>query len=68
MDIVTGTPETRTHHSTGASGLGVMTAVGLPALVAIVGIAMLGWSAISWAGAVVYGFVLGILYQTWPLL
>lgn len=55
--IVTGTPETRTQHSTGSSAMGIMLSMGLPIIVAIWGIAQLGWGAISWFGAIVWGVV-----------
>lgn len=57
MAIVTGTPETRTQHSTVAAVLGVMISVGIPVAIAIIGITTLGWTAISWAGAIVWGIV-----------
>ncbi|HEU6449130.1 MAG TPA: hypothetical protein VFV23_11895 [Verrucomicrobiae bacterium] len=53
--ISTGTPEAHSEHTTGASALGTLFAVGVPAAIGIGGIAVLGWNAISWAGAAAWG-------------
>lgn len=55
MQVVAGTHETRTRHSTGASASGVLISMGVPATVALFGIAAVGWGAISWVGALVSG-------------
>jgi hypothetical protein len=55
--ITTGTPETRTEHSPGLAATGVMVAVGIPILIAIIGILTLGWGAIAWLGAIIWGIV-----------
>lgn len=57
MRIVTGTMETRTEHSTGLGALGFLFSMGVPAAIAIGGLAALGWGAISWPGAIVWGVV-----------
>lgn len=55
--ITSGTPGTRTQHTPSLSALGAMTAMGIPALLAIVGIITLGWDAIAWGGAILWGLV-----------
>lgn len=57
MHVVTGTEQTRTEHSTASAATGILVSVGIPALVALAGIWSLGWDAISWAGAIVWGIV-----------
>lgn len=57
MHVVTGTDRTRTEHSTSASTVGVAVALGIPAVIALTGIWLYGWDAISWTGALVWGIV-----------
>jgi hypothetical protein len=60
MRIATGTMDTRTEHSTELGALGLMISMGVPAAIAIGGIVALGWGAISWAGAIVWGILAAI--------
>ena len=55
MTVVTGTPETRTRHSQLGGTLAVLTAMGIPAGLCIISLAIHGWTAISWVGALVWG-------------
>lgn len=55
--VISGTEETQTQHAPALSALGVAVAVGVPMAVAVAGIATLGWDAVSWAGAIVWGIV-----------
>lgn len=57
MKITTGTTDTQTVHSTGAAAIGFMLSMGIPAAIALTGIVTLGWGAISWAGAIIWGLV-----------
>lgn len=57
MRVTTGTPERQAEHSTGPATLGFMISMGIPAAIAILGIAVLGWERIDWPGAVVWGIV-----------
>lgn len=57
MQVVTGTERTRTEHSTGAAAAGVAISVGIPALIAVLGLWQFGLDGISWTGAIVWGIV-----------
>lgn len=57
MTVTTGTPETRTEHKMPQAAMGLMASMGIPALIAIIGIAVLGWGAIHWLGAIIWGIV-----------
>jgi hypothetical protein len=57
MSITTGTPETRTEHTMPRAVMGLMTSMGVPAAIAIIGIAVSGWGAIYWLGAIIWGLV-----------
>jgi uncharacterized protein DUF6789 len=39
------------------AAMGLMASMGIPALIAIIGIAVLGWGAIHWLGAIIWGLV-----------
>jgi len=62
MTIKTGTADTRTEHSVAMASLGTLLSVGIPAAIAIVGIARLGWGAIHWGGAIVWGVVAAVAF------
>lgn len=49
-------------HSPVLAPLGFMTSMALPAAVAVAGIAVLGWGAIDWASAVVWGIVATVAF------
>lgn len=57
MTLGTGTPETRTEHSPTLAVLNEMIVFAIPAALLIGSIAALGWNAISWLGAIVWGVV-----------
>jgi hypothetical protein len=57
MTITTGTPGTRTEHTMPRALMAFMASMGIPALIAIIGIAALGWGAIHWLGAIIWGIV-----------
>ena len=57
MTVTTGTPGTRTEHTMPQAAMGLMASMGIPALIAIIGIAVLGWGAIHWLGAILWGIV-----------
>lgn len=57
MTITTGTRDTRTEHSEVRAALNLTLAMGGPAALALAGIIAMGWGAISWTGAVVWGIV-----------
>jgi hypothetical protein len=57
MTVTTGTSETRTEHTMPQATMGFMASLGIPALIAIIGIAVLGWGAIHWLGAIIWGVV-----------
>ncbi|MEX2639972.1 MAG: hypothetical protein WD266_04765 [Balneolales bacterium] len=57
MKVVTGTSDTRTEHSSGTAKTGFAVSISIPALLAIAGIIALGWGAIYWLGAIVWGVV-----------
>lgn len=66
--ISTGTPQAHAEHSVGAAILGVMIAMGVPALIAIAGIVSYGWNAIPWLGAVVWGIVATFAFHLFSLM
>lgn len=57
MTITTGTAATRTQHSTELGTLGVLISMGVPVAIVLIGIIALGWGAIAWLGAIVWGIV-----------
>lgn len=57
MALTTGTLDTKTEHREGPAYLNVATAVGIPFLIGVIGLAVRGWDAISWVGAILWGFV-----------
>lgn len=66
--ITAGTPETRTEHSVGLAIVGLMISMGLPAAVAIIGIAALGWNEIHWLGAIVWGMVATFAFTSFGMM
>lgn len=68
MSISTGTLETRTEHAESAAVAGFLASVAIPALVAIVGLLAMGWAAISWWGAVVWGLVATIAFTLFTVM
>jgi predicted cobalt transporter CbtA len=55
MTVLSGTGDTRTEHSVPWGLLGLMTSMGVPVALIVVGVAVDGWGAISWPGAIVWG-------------
>lgn len=57
MAIVTGTPTAQAEHNMPMAVLGFMLSMGIPAVLVVMGILALGWGAIHWLGAIVWGAV-----------
>lgn len=68
MKIITGTPATRTEHATGTATAGLMISMGIPAAIAIIGIATYGWNAIDWSGAIVWGIVATVAFTLFTMM
>lgn len=68
MTATTGTERTVTRHSLPAAAANLMLSMGIPALIAIAGIALLGWGAISWAGALVWGVVATVAFTLFMMM
>lgn len=68
MKVTTGTPETRTQHSPGLAALGLMISMGIPAAIAIAGIILEGWVAISWGGAILWGIVATVAFTLFSMM
>lgn len=68
MTISTGTPDTKTEHSTGAATFGFILSMDIPAAIAIIGIVTLGWDAIDWLGAIVWGVVATIAFTLFSMM
>ncbi|MBW3660822.1 MAG: hypothetical protein KY397_04225 [Gemmatimonadetes bacterium] len=62
MNVVTGTPQTRTEHATGPAVIGFLASMGIPAMIGVVGFLSLGVDAISWVGAIVWGIVATVAF------
>lgn len=56
------------HHSPILGPLGFMVSMGVPAVIAIIGIIALGWDAISWLGAIVWGMVATIAFALFSMM
>lgn len=56
------------HHSPVLGPLGFMMSMGVPAVIAIIGIIALGWDAISWLGAIVWGMVATIAFALFSMM
>jgi len=68
MTLITGTPESRTEHTMPQAAMGFMASLGIPALIAIIGIAALGWGAIRWLGAIIWGVVATVAFTLFSLM
>lgn len=64
----TGTQESRAHHSPVWGPIGFMISMGIPAAIAIIGIVVLGWDAISWLGAIVWGVVATMAFTLFSMM
>jgi hypothetical protein len=60
--IVTGTSQRHDRHSVAFAPIGFMISMAVPVAVAVAGIAMEGWGAISWAGAIVWGVLATVAF------
>lgn len=60
--------ESRTLHSPVWGPVGFMLSMAIPAAVAIIGIALLGWAEISWLGAIVWGVVATIVFTLFSIM
>jgi hypothetical protein len=56
------------HHSPVLGPLGFMISMGVPAVFAIIGVMALGWGAISWWGAIVWGMVATIAFALFSMM
>lgn len=56
------------HHSPVLGPLGFMVSMGVPAVIAIIGVIVLGWDAISWWGAIVWGMVATIAFTLFSMM
>jgi hypothetical protein len=63
-----GSQESRTQHSPVWGPVGFMTSMAIPAAIAIIGIAVLGWAEISWLGAIVWGIVATIAFTLFSIM
>ncbi len=61
MAIKTGTGEIRTEQSKTGAVASVVIALGVPALLTLLGLSIMGFGAISWAGAIVWGVVAALV-------
>lgn len=61
MTITTGTTDTQTEHSQPRAIAGVAVAVSVPALLAIIGLFAMGFGAISWGGAIIWGVLAALV-------
>jgi hypothetical protein len=68
MTLTTGTPETRTEHAMPRAVMGFVASMGIPALIAIIGIAVLGWGAIHWLGAIIWGLVATFAFTVFSMM
>ncbi|MPY81201.1 MAG: hypothetical protein GEV04_22835 [Actinophytocola sp.] len=57
MTVVSGTPYARSQHALSWSALGLMVSMAVPVVLIILGIAITGWGAINWVGAIVWGVI-----------
>lgn len=62
-----GSQESRTRHSPVWEPVGFMISMAIPATIAIIGIALLGWGEISWLGAIVWGIVATIFFTLFSI-
>lgn len=55
-------------HSPVLGPLGFMISMAIPAVFAIIGIIALGWDAISWSGAIIWGIVATIVFTLFSMM
>ena len=60
--------ESRSQHSPVWGSVGLMMSMAIPAAVAVIGIALLGWGEISWLGAIVWGVVATIAFTLFSMM
>ena len=53
MTVFSGMGDARVKHTLSWGVLGLMVSMGVPVALIVVGVAAQGWTAISWAGAIV---------------
>jgi hypothetical protein len=68
MTVVSGTTQTRTEHSVAWGLLGLMLSMAIPPALVVVGIAVHGWGAISWLGAIVWGVVATVAFTLFSMM
>lgn len=66
--IMTGTERSHARHSMALAPIGFMVSMGVPVAVVVAGIAIEGWGAISWAGAVVWGLVATVAFTLFSMM
>lgn len=66
--IVSGTPATRTRHSSALGPLGFMVSMAIPAGVVVAGTAVEGFDAISWTGAAAWGAVATVVFTIFSMM
>lgn len=68
MTIETGTPATRTRHSMPLAVTGFLLSMMIPVAIAILGIIVLGWDAIHWLGAIIWGVVATLAFTLFGMM
>jgi hypothetical protein len=68
FEMTGGSGGKRVHHSPVLGPLGFMISMGVPAVIAIIGIIVLGWDAISWGGAIAWGIVATIAFALFSMM
>lgn len=63
-----GSQESRTQHSPVWGPMGFMISMLIPAAIAIIGIVVLGWDAISWLGAIIWGIVATMAFTLFSMM
>jgi predicted cobalt transporter CbtA len=57
MSVVSGTGHESAEHSQMVALTGLMLSMGIPPALIVVGITALGWSAVDWGSAIVWGVI-----------
>ncbi len=66
--LVTGTPTTRTEHSRYVAPVGLMMSMLPPVILIFGGVAVEGFGAISWAGAIVWGLAATVVFTGFSIM
>lgn len=65
---VTGTSRAQNRHSMVLAPIGLMISMAVPVVVIVAGVAVEGWGAISWAGAIVWGIVATAVFTVFSMI